>query len=71
MPKTTSYNLAIPTETHKQLKKIAEQEGTTIAELLRKSTRLLLYVRTIKQDPNARLLVERQGEIQEIVVDLM
>ena len=71
MPETTSYNLSIPTETHRNLKKIAEQEGTTIAELLRKATRLLLYIRSIKENPDARLLVERGDDLQEIVVDLL
>ncbi|MDY7040204.1 MAG: hypothetical protein SVX38_05005 [Chloroflexota bacterium] len=71
MAETTSYNLAIPTETYRKLKQIAEQEGTSIAELLRRATKLLLFVRSIKQDTGVRLLVERGGEIQEIVVDLI
>jgi predicted DNA-binding protein len=68
---TTSYNLAIPTETYRNLKKIAEHEGTTVADLLRKATKLLLFVQDIKLDPNARLLVKRGDEIQEIVLDLI
>jgi len=71
MSSTTSYNLAIPTETYKELKNIAAKEGTSIAELLRRATRLLLYVRSIKEEPDARLLVERGNGIQEIVVDLL
>jgi hypothetical protein len=65
----TRYNLKIPTETYKKLKKIAEQEKTTIADLLRRATKLLLFVRFTTQDPDARLLVERGGEIQGIIVD--
>jgi len=67
----TRYNLEIPTETYKSLKRIAEEEGTTLAELLRKATKLFIYIRSIKQDPNARLLIERDGEIQEIVLELI
>ena len=67
----TRYNLEISTDNYKHLKTIAEQEGTSVAELLRRATRLLLFVLSIKQDPNARLLVERGGELQEIVLDLM
>lgn len=67
----TRYNLEIPTTTYRTLKKIAEQEGTTVADLLRRATKLLLFVRSVKDDPGARLLVERAGEIQEIVVDLL
>jgi hypothetical protein len=71
MKATTSYNLSIPTEIYNNLKKIAAQEGTTIADLLRRATKLLLFVRSIKDDPGARLLVERGGEPQEIVLDFI
>ena len=67
----THYNLGIPTETFKKLKTIARQEKTTIADLLRRATKLLLFVHLIKQDSGARLLVEHGSEIQEIVVDLI
>jgi hypothetical protein len=68
---TTGYNLAIPTDTYNNLKNIAIEEGTSVADLLRRATKLLLFVRSIKQDPEARLLVERGGEIQEIILDLI
>ncbi len=71
MSETTKYNMSIPTDTYKHLQDIAQRDGTTIANLLRKATKLLLFVLSIKNDPNARLLVERDGEIQEIVVDLI
>lgn len=64
----TRYNLKIPTETYKNLQMIARQEGTTVAELLRRATKLLLYVRSIKDNADGRLLVERGGEVQEIVL---
>jgi predicted DNA-binding ribbon-helix-helix protein len=67
----TRYNLKIPTETYKMLKKIAEQEKMTVADLLRRATKLLLFVRSITQASDARLLVERGSEVQEIVVDLI
>ena len=71
MASKTSYNLVIPTETYRKIKKISEQEGATIAELLRKATKLFLFIRSIKQDPDARLLVERGGQIREIVIDFI
>ena len=71
MKSTTSYNLAIPTDTYNNLKNIAEKEGTSVAQLLRKATKLFLFLRSIKQDSKARFLVEREGEIQEIILDLM
>jgi hypothetical protein len=67
----TRYNLAIPTDSYKNLQRIAAQEDTTIADLLRRATKLLLFVRSIKDDPSARLLVERGGDMQEIVLDFI
>lgn len=67
----TRYNLAIPTDSYKNLQMIATRDETTIADLLRRATKLLLFVRSIKDDPDARLLVERGGETQEIVLDFV
>ena len=71
MKQATNYNLSIPEDSYRQLKRIADEEGTSLAELLRKATKLFLYLRSIKQDSNARFLVERGDVIQEIILDLM
>ncbi|MDY7076986.1 MAG: hypothetical protein SXV54_08685 [Chloroflexota bacterium] len=71
MKATTGYHMSIPTETYRNLKKMAEQEGTTIADLLRRAIKWLMFVRTIKLDPDARLLVEQGGETKEIIIDLV
>ena len=65
------YNLKIPTETYHNLQKIARREGTSVAELLRRATKLLLYVRSIKDMPSNRLLIQRGSEVQEIVLDFV
>ena len=67
----TRYNLEISTENYRHLKKVAEQEGTTVADLMRRATKLLLFILSIKQDPDARLMVKRGDELQEIVLDLI
>jgi hypothetical protein len=67
----TRFNLEIATRTYKNLQNIAEQEGTTVADLLRRVTKLILFVRSIRDDPGTRLLIERGVETQEIVADLI
>jgi hypothetical protein len=67
----TRFNLEIATRTYKNLQNIAEQEETTVADLLRRATKLILFVRSIRDDPGTRLLIERGVETQEIVVDLI
>lgn len=65
-------NLKIPAEAHKRLHYIAGQEGTTVADLLRRGTKLLLFAQSIKrQDSGTRLLIERGGRTQEIVLELI
>ena len=71
MSNTKSYNLAMSTQSYNSLKQIATDDDTSVADLLRKSAKLLIYLRSIAKDPNARLLVERNGEIQEIVLDFV
>ena len=71
MKQATNYNLAIPNDSYRQLKRIADEEGTSLAELLRKATKLFLYLRSIKQNSDARFLIERGDVIQEIILDLM
>jgi hypothetical protein len=67
----TGYNLAIATPTYENLQEIAKRESTTIAELLRKAIKWLMFLQTIKSDPNARLLIEQDGEMREIIVELV
>jgi hypothetical protein len=61
------YNLRIPAKAYISLKKIAKQEKTTIAELLRRATRLLLFIQSARHDSSIRSLVECKSEIKEIV----
>jgi len=52
-----------------KLKKIADTEGMTVAELLRTAVKWLIFIRAIKADPYARLLVEKDGKVQELFID--
>lgn len=71
MKQATNYNLSIPDDSYRQLKRIADEENTSLAELFRKATKLYLYLRSVKQNSDARFLIERGDVIQEIILDLM
>ncbi len=64
-------DLEIPAKAWRDLIDIAEKRGITTADLLRRATRLFLFVSSIKDDPGARLLLERAGRTQEVIVDLI
>ena len=68
---TKRYTIELPDETYNRLKHIADEEETTVASQLRKGAQLLLYIRSIKADPGTRLLIERAGKNQELVLDLI
>jgi metal-responsive CopG/Arc/MetJ family transcriptional regulator len=69
--KSRNYNLSITTEVYSTLQKMAERDGSSMSDLLRRAIRLYMYVRTITAGPDARLLVEQNGQIKEIVTDLL
>jgi hypothetical protein len=71
MNETADHNLSMPADVYRQLRHIAEREGLSLGELLRRATRPFLFFRSIKQDPQAHVLVEREDETQEIVLDLV
>ena len=68
---TQRYTLDLPDGMYSSLKLIANDEETTVANLLRKATQLLLYIRSVRDDPGARLLIERGGKSKELVIDLI
>ena len=65
----TRYNWGITASSYRRLKKIAQQENTTITDLMHRATQLLLFFRSIRNDPRARLLIERGMETRELVLD--
>jgi len=62
-----NVNLVVPRSDYRKLKMRSIQEGTTVPELLREATRMSFFVHAIAQDPDTRLLVERGGEVKEII----
>jgi hypothetical protein len=68
---TTGYNLQIPTETYYELKKYATEEGTTIADLLRKAIKLFIFFRSVSQNPDAHVLIQQNNETKELLLDML
>ena len=63
------YNLKLHKRDHELLQQIVEQEGTSLMELLRKGAKVVLvYHKKREKDPDAKLLINCNGETTEIVV---
>ena len=67
MEKVT-YSLQIDKNLYDSLKKVTEEDGITLAELLRRGIRWELLIRLINKDDSMNLLVERNGKAQQIVM---
>ena len=62
------YNLDLLDATHEQLKVVADQHGTTIAEIVRRFISLGLIAARIQDDPDSALLIREGGREREIVL---
>jgi len=61
------YSLVIPDELFNGVLKIADEEHTTVVEILRKFIKLGLIAADVAKDPSAKLLI-REGEKEREIV---
>jgi len=64
---TRRYNLALPGDLYDELQKLAEKNGTSIVEMLRRFIRLGLLAARLQEDPNSALLI-RDGDTETRVL---
>lgn len=51
------YNMALPFELYTELREVANQEHTSVVELIRKFIKLGLIVLRIERDPDAKIII--------------
>jgi hypothetical protein len=61
------YQLDLPTDLHEQLQKIANEDGTTVANVIRNYVGFGLAMRKIANRPDTQLLVRDGDTTREIV----
>jgi hypothetical protein len=62
------YNLALPEELFTELQTLAQNQHTSIADLLRRFIKLGLIASKIDQAPGSTLLIKQGDEEREIIL---
>jgi hypothetical protein len=62
------FNVGLPEPLAQELQRVADENGTTVVELLRRFTKLGLLAIRLQQLPDAGLIVRECGEEQKIML---
>ena len=66
--KTKRYNLILPMNLFNQVQALADEEGTTVLELLKRFIRIGLVITKLTQSPDSALLIRQDGKERELVL---
>ena len=62
-----TFTIRLPDETYEELRELAEERNTTVADLIRKSIRLSMIV--LADNPDGPVLMVKQGdELRQVVL---
>ncbi len=61
------YNLALPKELFDELKKVADEKGMTVVEILRKFIKLGLLILEVQDKPGSALII-REGDTERQIL---
>jgi ATP-dependent Clp protease ATP-binding subunit ClpA len=62
------YNLALPQDLFREVEQLAEREGITVLEVLRRSAKLGLLVDQLQRTPGAALIIREGDQERQLVV---
>lgn len=62
------YNLVLPMDLFNAVNQLAEEEQTTVVELLRRFIKLGLIAADVARDPNSKLIIREGKQEQEILL---
>ncbi|MDQ4001388.1 MAG: ribbon-helix-helix protein, CopG family [Actinomycetota bacterium] len=66
---TRTVSIDFSEEAYEALERLAEEKGVSMAEVLRDAISLEQWIEQLRKDKDARLLIEREGERRELVLD--
>lgn len=61
------YNLVLPNELYEELKKTADEQGSTVVEMIRKFIRIGLLAVKLQDEPGSALII-REGDSERQVL---
>jgi hypothetical protein len=66
--KTKRYNLILPINLFNQVQTLADEEGTSALELLKRFIRIGLIITKLTQSSDAALVIRQNGKERELVL---
>jgi len=61
------YNLVLPEDLYNEVRRQADEHGTTVVELIRKFIKLGLLAMDVQEDPESALII-REGDTEREVI---
>lgn len=66
--KTRRYNLVLPELLFDELKTVADKNGTTVVDLMRRYVKLGLLADRLEEIPNAGLFIKEGDSMKQIII---
>lgn len=66
--KVARYNLIMPEKLFEELKKLADEENTSLVDIIRRAIRLGLFVDKVQKDPDAALILRKNGVERQVII---
>jgi hypothetical protein len=61
------YNLVLPEDLYNEVRRQADEHGTTVVELIRKFIKLGLLAMDVQEDPKSALII-REGDTEREII---
>ena len=62
------HNLVLPPDLHRKLQEVADRQGTTVTELIKKCLKIGLIALEVENTPGAELLIREHGAERTILI---
>jgi hypothetical protein len=62
------YNLVLPQDLFDEIKEVADNEGTTVVEVIRKFVKLGLIAVKIQNEPGSALIIREGDSEQQLLI---
>ncbi len=66
--KAKRYSLVIPDDLYREVERLANEEQTTVVELLRRFIKLGLLITRVQQDPTGAVIIREGGRDRELII---
>ncbi len=66
--KSKRYSLVIPEDLYREVERLANEEQTTVVDLLRRFIKLGLLITRVQQDPTGAVIIREGSRERELII---